>query len=127
MFVSSKQRFPDFEFDGYIYHFISSKIDEGVISPEFSGGVKITDKERTLLDCIKDVDKYSGIEETINNIRGFQNLNELKLLHYLEQYNNRFLYQKTGFLLSCLNGSIGISNDFLEACHEHIKQTISYK
>ena len=50
VYVSSAKRFPDFEFDGYIYHFIQSRIDVGIILPEFSGGIKITDKECKMIE-----------------------------------------------------------------------------
>jgi len=126
VYVSSNQRFSDFEFDGYYYHFIRSRINEGIITPEFSGGIKISDKERTLLDCIKDMDKYSGIEETVENIREMKSLNEDKLLQYLEQYNNQFLYQKTGCLLSYLKETNEISKDFIESCHARIGKSIRY-
>ena len=126
VYVSSAKRFPDFEFDGYIYHFIRSRIDVGIISPEFSGEIKITDKERTFLDCLKDMDKYSGIEETIENIRGFKNFDEDKLLRYLELYDNQFLYQKTGFILSCFQKSSGISDEFIDSCHERIGKSKRY-
>lgn len=126
VYVSSKQRFSDFEFDGYFYHFIHSRLEEGVISPEFSGKIKITDRERTLLDCIKDMDKYSGIEETIENIRGFRQLDEGKLLHYLEKFSNRFLYQKTGFILSLFQEDLELSDEFFDACHEHIGKSKRY-
>lgn len=126
VYVSSKQRFTDFEFDGYTYRCIRARIDNGVISPEFSGGIRVTDKERTLLDCIKDLDKYSGLEETVENIRAVKNLNEKNLVCYLEQYNNQFLYQKTGYILSCFQKSSGISSDFLNVCRDHIGKSKRY-
>ncbi len=126
VYVSSKHRFNDFEFDGYLYHFVRSGIDDGVISPEFSGGIKLTDKERTLLDCIKDMDKYAGPEETIENIRGFKQLNEDKLMLYLKRYDNQFLYQKTGFLMSCLKKNTDISDSFIDFCHDHIGKSRRY-
>ena len=43
--VSSETSFRDFEFDGYTYHYVKSKERDGVVAPEYSCGVMITDKE----------------------------------------------------------------------------------
>ncbi len=61
--------FRDFEFDGYVYHCVCSKSNKGIESVNYSGGVRVTDKERTVIDSIKDMDKISGLEEVIENIQ----------------------------------------------------------
>ena len=68
VYVSSEMRFHDFVFDGYTYHFVKSQMQQGVTSPQFGGGVKVTDKERTILDSIKDMNLIAGLEETITCI-----------------------------------------------------------
>ena len=44
----------------------------------------VTDKERTVLDCIKDMDKISGAEEVISNLESVEKLNAL--LHGVSEY-----------------------------------------
>lgn len=53
VYVGSETRFHDFEFDGYTYRYIKGPIKEGIVCPEFSGGVRVTDKERTIADSIR--------------------------------------------------------------------------
>ena len=65
VYVSSETKFRNFDFDGYTYHFVKANLDEGIETPAFSGGIRITDRERTLTDCIKDMDRIGGIEETV--------------------------------------------------------------
>jgi predicted transcriptional regulator of viral defense system len=68
VYVSSETSFRDFTFDGYTYCFVASKNSEGIEKPPYSGGVAVTNLERTIVDSIKDMDKISGIEEVVQNI-----------------------------------------------------------
>lgn len=47
-----------------------AKCKQGIEFVKYSGGVKVTDKERTLVDCLKDMDKISGLEETLAKCSG---------------------------------------------------------
>ena len=126
VYVSSETSFRDFEFDGYTYHYVKSKWRDGVVAPEYSGGVVITDKERTILDCIKDMDKIAGPEEVIQNISSMHSLQERRLLAYLDLYQNQFLYQKTGYLLQGLSGQLHLSDDFFEVCKSKVGKSKRY-
>jgi predicted transcriptional regulator of viral defense system len=126
VYVSSKIRFHNFEFDGYVYHFVQSNLDEGIDSLKYSGGIKITDKERTLIDCLKDLDKISGLEEVVENISSMQHIEETKLLHYLSLYSNQFLYQKVGLILFDFRERLGLSDTFFEICQSYIGKSKRY-
>ncbi|MBQ7889430.1 MAG: hypothetical protein IJ356_06695 [Erysipelotrichaceae bacterium] len=126
VYVSSETRFRDFTFDGYTYCFVASKCSEGVEKPAYSGGVAVTNLERTLVDCIKDMDKISGVEEVIENIKSVQRIKEKRLLRYLELYQNQFLYQKTGYLLWQVKEQMGLSDLFFEKCNEQIGKSKRY-
>lgn len=118
VYVSSKTEFKDFEFDGYTYHYVPCKCNEGIESVAYSGGVRVTDRERTVVDSIKEMDKIAGIEEVISNIECMPRLNEKRLLAYLECYQNKFLYQKAGFLLKEYQDKLSLSDEFFEICKE---------
>lgn len=120
VYVSSDKPFTAFEFDGYTYCYVASKCKSGIEEIKYSGGVRITTKERTVIDSIKDMDKISGMEEVIANIEGMSSLQEKKLLQCLEEYHNQFLYQKTGFILLTYQKKLGLSDDFFELCKEKI-------
>jgi predicted transcriptional regulator of viral defense system len=53
VYVSSETKFNTFIYDGYTYTYVPDKISLGIEKVEFSGGVRITDKERTIVDTIK--------------------------------------------------------------------------
>ena len=62
-----------FEFDGYTYRYMVSKDMEEVETPALSGGIHITNLERTLVDNVKDMDKIAAIEEVIQDIGSMKN------------------------------------------------------
>lgn len=126
VYVSSETRFRDFSFDGYTYCFVASKSLEGVEKPAYSGGVAVTNLERTLVDSIKDMDKISGLEEVMENIRCVQRVSEKRVLRYLEFYQNQFLYQKAGYLLWQVKEQMGLSDSFFEKCHKQIGKSNRY-
>lgn len=126
VYVTSSKQFTDFEFEGYRYHHIRPSIELGIEKQEYSGGVVITDRERTALDCIKDMDKISGIEEVISNVDSIGRLNESKLLKYLEEYDNQFLYQKTGYLLDNGTDKHGLSDTLFETCRNKMGKSKRY-
>ncbi|MBQ7431873.1 MAG: hypothetical protein IJV50_00155 [Lachnospiraceae bacterium] len=126
VYVSSETRFQDFEFDGYRYHFVKARLTTGIDSPMYNGGIRVTDKERTLIDCLKDMDKIAGLEELIANIHSMSHINKEKLLHYLFLYDNQFLYQKSGFLLWEYREALGLDDHFFAICREHIGKSKRY-
>lgn len=126
VYVSSETSFRDFAFGGYTYRYIASKNPEGIENPPYSGGIAVTDMERTIVDSIKDMDKIAGIEEVMQDIESVQRMQEKRLLKYLELYQNQFLYQKLGYLLWEHKEKMGLSNDFFESCKKQIGKSKRY-
>lgn len=126
VYVSSKTSFRDFDFDGYSYRYIATKFIEGVETPNFSGAISVSDPERTIIDCIKYMDKIAGFEETMQGIENIQMVQENKLLKYLKQYHSQFLYQKTGFLLFPYKEKLKLSDGFFDFCEGQIGKSKRY-
>lgn len=126
VYVSSETKFAEFEFGGYTYRCIQTDVSDGVVYPEYSGGIRVTEKERTVIDSIKDMDKIAGPEEVIENIRSFHSLNEEKMLRYLACLDNKFLYQKTGYIFSMLKDTVHCSDEFLQKCMEMSGKSTRY-
>ena len=126
VYVASVTKFRSFSFDGYTYRCVNAKITEGVETVEFSGGVRVTDRERTILDSIKDMDKIAGMEEVTENLRSMKKIREKKMLHYLALYDNQFLYQKAGYLLSGLQKELGLTDSFFTFCRSKIGKSSRY-
>ena len=126
VYVASVTKFSPVYFQGYTYHYVSSRFADGIIEPVFGGGVKVTDLERTVIDCIKDFEKVGGLEELRDNLTSIQSLKEDLLLKYLNLYDNQFLYQKTGWLLQQENAHLKLSDDFFRICQERIGKSKRY-
>lgn len=126
IYISSETTFREFMFDGYTYRRLVSKTSEGVDMIQYSGGIVVTDLERTVVDSIKDMDKIAGLEETMQNIESIQRINETKLLKYLDIYQNQFLYQKTGCLLWKERERLDLSDSFFEICKSKIGKSKRY-
>ena len=118
VYVGSETRFHDFEFDGYTYHYVKEKIKDGIVSPEFGGGTRITDKERTIADSIKDLNLIAGLEEVLSCVVSLNSIDEEKMLNYLAEYDSAFLYQKIGFIFSQYQTELNISDDFIRLCKD---------
>ena len=120
--VSSKERFTAFTFDGVTYERYQPGISGGVISPPMTPLVTVTDVERTIADCMYDIDHAGGLEEVLESLRLLPALDENKLLSYLEEYNQIFLWQKAGFILMLFREMLHISEDFFARCKSHIHE-----
>ena len=112
--VTSASKFNDFYFNGFHYSYVHPSVNCGtVIHPS---GERVTDIERTVLDCINDFEKDMGFEELIQCLAAIPLLNENKMLTYLREYNKCFLYQKTGFIMEHFQSDFDISDSFLSVC-----------
>jgi predicted transcriptional regulator of viral defense system len=126
LYISSAQKFTSFDFDGIYYFYCKTRSEKGVYTPSMNSLVRVTDEERTVIDCIDRIDRAGGLEELLHAIAAMTYLNENKLMTYLEIYDKQFLYQKTGFLLSYFQKELKLSDEFLEACRKKIGKSTRY-
>lgn len=119
--VFSEKRNLPFIFEGLEYRFYTPSLENGVLCLEQQAKICVTDLERTVLDCIDRIDLAGGLEELVMALVNIPYLNEKKVLLYLQEYNKKFLYKKTGFLFSHFNCSL-FSNDFYFSCQKNIAE-----
>jgi predicted transcriptional regulator of viral defense system len=122
--VSSETPFTTFDFNGVTYAYFASRIADGVTTrPD---GVRVTDRERTVLDGIADFEKVMGLEELLRCIALVPTLSEETLLAYLAVYDKQVLYQKAGYILSRYQSELGLSAAFFGACAARIGKSTRY-
>jgi predicted transcriptional regulator of viral defense system len=126
VYVSSETRFKEFEYDGYTYKCVVTKHLEGIINPPMTKGIKISEIEKTWIESVKDMDKIAGIEEVLSSIELLPSLNEQNLLIHLEKYENQFLYQKVGFILSQYKNQFNLSKKFFAVCKNQAGKSKRY-
>lgn len=119
-YVGSKSRFKDFAFEGIDFVYCAAPFEptaeNGVITPKGNPYVRVTDLERTVIDCCDRIERAGGIEELLHCMEGISLLDEPKLEKYLALYNKAFLYQKVGFILEHSKEHHHISDQFIEMC-----------
>ena len=123
--VGSLTRFNNFVFndDEFIYKSVKNvKFVNDVISE----GIRVSSLEKTIIDCIDDMDLAGGIEEVLNALEQIKYVNESRVLDILRDTDKMFLYQKVGFLFEIYNSQLGLTNDFFVECKSHISKKINY-
>lgn len=121
---SGHKRINDFEFEYVAYHFVKSKCDLQIETNY--DGVKVTSIERTMIDCIDQIDLAGGIEEIYRAFDSIHNINEDKLIETLKFYNKKVLYQRAGYILETFKNNLGISNATLDYIHSQIGSSKCY-
>lgn len=122
VWVSSETSFREFEFDGCRYHCLSGMGGFGILERE---GVRVTDLERTILDGIRDMGKLGGPKELAGCLERMPRVREQVMMDYLERYQNQFLYQKAGYLLSYFP-QMGLTEAFFDCCRCYKGQSSRY-
>lgn len=122
--VGSEQTFRAFDFDGNHFAPHVSSLALGIDSPVADSHVRVTNMERTLIDCIDRIDLCGGWEELVNCLRGVHYLREEQLMAVLKAYNKTALYKKTGFLFEQLG--LPVSADFIALCRSYAKDSVMY-
>ena len=87
-----------------------------MMNPKGNPYVRVTDIESTLLDCFDRIDRAGGIEELLHCMESIVMLDEEKIIHYLEEYDKAFLYQKSGYLLEHIKEQANLSDSLIELC-----------
>lgn len=114
----SNTRVNDFIFDNISFHYVKSKCPLQI--NQNYDGIKITSLERTIVDCIDQIDLAGGVEEVFRALDSIHTLDEEKIIEILDFYNKKVLYQRTGYLLEFFKENLNISDSTLEYIHSRI-------
>ena len=123
--VGSKKRFREFSFGNIDYIHKSTKHNVQVIFI-VTAAVRVTSLERTIVDCIEDINAGGGIDELLNALEQIRILDENKILETLAAYDSVFLYQKAGYVLEHYKDKFIFSDGFFNACKSHLTNQVKY-
>ena len=126
LYISSNETFNNFDYEGISYTFCRSTSEMGVINPLTDSLIRVTDLERTVLDCINRIDLSGGLEELVQCFAIITYINENKLSEYLHHFDKQILYQKTGFILGYFQKEMKLSAAFFELCKSKIGKSTRY-
>lgn len=123
--VGSLTKFNDFIFGDNEYVYKRSK-SVAFVNDVISEGIRVTSLEKTIVDCIDEIDFSGGIEEVLNALEQIKYLNEEKLIKILDDCGKKFLYQKVGYLLEIYNDQLNLSDNFFNRCKSHLTDKTNY-
>jgi predicted transcriptional regulator of viral defense system len=119
--VASNIYFRDFVLDGITYRckHTNTKHYFGVNRQKYNSLIKVTDREKTVLDCIDNISLAGGLDELTVCLALITMVDEKKMLKYLRKINKPNLYQKTGYMLSFFKDEMQLSNSFFDFCKKY--------
>lgn len=125
VWISCKNPSPSFSYQGIDYQFVTSKHDFGLTQMQRqNNSLRVSDREKTLLDCIRRPKYAGGWEELVKSIESFPSITSERLLGYLEKFSEQGLYQKTGFVLK--NIELPIPEETIAKLQSHVGQRTYY-
>lgn len=99
--VTSPSQFRSFTYEGIHYKWLPRKQLLGSETAIWSTArIFVTDRERTIIDCIDRVDLAGGFEEAFKSVSSIRNVVFDRLYGYAKVLNKKILFHKLGFLLS---------------------------
>lgn len=122
IYVASETFFRPIIFEGKLFKYVKSCYREGVV--HVGKHIKVTDLERTVIDSIKNLSTIGGIEELIKELQMINFLDFDKIKKYLENYDNVFLYQKTGYFMELFKHQYYTPDTFIKFCLNNISKSI---
>lgn len=126
LYVASDNIFKDFEFEGITYKYVKAHYDNGVMVTETNSKIRVTNLERTVVDCIKNIALAGGTEELFQCLDSVLTLNNDRLFEYIELYDVQFLYQKAGYIFERYKIDCGIKDELINACQQKVGDGIRY-
>ncbi len=101
VYISSPKQFRRFSYGGIEYVWIRKRDPFGIQRSLWQDKeVYVSDREKTIIDCIDRVDLAGGFEEAFKSMISFPSVNLERLYAYLQRIGKKGLFHKIGFLLS---------------------------
>ncbi|MGB8217987.1 MAG: hypothetical protein WCE94_11870 [Candidatus Methanoperedens sp.] len=120
-YISANKILKPFEFQNISYKFVTTEHMFGIEQlPRGNLKISVSDKERTVLDCIRNIEYAGGIEELAKSTSAFPNLDYKKMLKYLNLFGEKSLFHRTGFIFGSLKSELNVPNDFLDKIREKL-------
>ena len=117
VYLFSKHRFKPFDYDSVQYIGVIPKVTPKTQS---QNKITVTTLEQTVIDSIDALEKISGVEEIYKAMEICPSLDPDEILEILDNYHNKFLYQKTGYILESFNSNLNLPDWFFSECYKHI-------
>lgn len=130
LYVHSSAPFRTFTYqnESYIYKPVKFLHHPVVIDVEKPYPIRVTSLAQTLIDCLYNINLAGGLEELLYALLEIKvdNINEDEMIDCLKLYNNKSLYQRTGYVLSHFQEALGLSDRIFKLCKSEMGKGTSY-
>jgi predicted transcriptional regulator of viral defense system len=127
--LASPKQFRNFEYEGVKYRWIPRQDLLGTEKTIWgSVPIVVTDRERTVLDCVDRIDLAGGFEEAFKSLSSMRNVNFDRLFTYAATQRKRILFHKLGFFLSQeqIRDSWHVDDELLRRIKKELSSKIYY-
>lgn len=102
-----------------LVHIKRAKFFGGREATKYGARIRVSDREKTVLDCLDRPDLAGGIANAVQIIyHSKPGLDHDRLLSYVERMDNKSLAQRLGYLLESVRPEEPVPADFLDALRE---------
>lgn len=129
VYVTSPRQFRNFTYDEVDFKWIPRKqLTGSEVAIWAAVRIIVTDRERTIIDCIDRIDLAGGFEELYKSVLSMKNVSFRKLYEYAKTGNKKVLFHKLGFLLSLprIRDAWSVDDDGLRNIRENLSSKIFY-
>lgn len=124
--VATTRPFVHFEHAECAFLPVPNKTNYGIEEPRFDRGVRVSNIERTIVDCIVRLDLAGGAEEFVHCMEGIKTLRAKEIINVLQAYNASVAYQKVGCALELLKLPVDNINQVLEVCCNNAGSVVNF-
>ncbi len=125
VWITVRKPHRSFSYKGIDYESVTTKYFFGFEKVDYLGTyVKVSDRERTLLDCLRKSGYAGGWEELIKSLNNLAHIDGAKLLKYLQRYDEKYLYQKTGFIIDMLD--LNVNEELMVVLKDRMSERTYY-
>lgn len=127
--IASDKRFTEFTYKEFEFAHVAKDPNMGILSTK--DGLRISDPEWTLLEAVQRMKAPADLERILQLLNSLESLDIEKIEHYLRVIDNRFLYQKIGYIIESNPHQISVfsdnqMDDLVSLCLESIGRSKRY-
>jgi len=120
--ITVPQRFRKFKFSGYIYYPVETRHFFGFRDLDYKGiMIKVSDRERTFIDCLSRLDLSGGVVGAFRNLQNFGITNHVLLLDYLDRIGKKSNMVRCGFALEFFRENWEVSDEIIAELKKRAK------
>lgn len=107
IYICSDHKIPDVKVNPFKFYIIKTKHYFGFKEIDYKGSkIKISDYERTIIDCLRNVNYTAGLEILFDAIAKMEEIDFERLFEYLKKIDEVSLYSRVGYVMDLLKFKI---------------------